>query len=185
MGTRVSRAPVDKVSMISVPRRQRSQDGCAKSVSMPCACYAYACVQLLMNVDSARTIVRVTAACARTRPNRSRVPVRAPIWTCRPMHNIDLVDSANDVRIHPSNYISMLCAVENECATGRNDCSPNADCIDTQDSYLCNCRTGYQDVSSDIQQRPGRRCLQCTCAYTRARTHSHVFSDQRMPIEHN
>lgn len=47
----------------------------------------------------------------------------------------------------------------NECETGQNDCSPDAECKDTQDSYICSCKSGYVDVSPDTVNRPGRRCL--------------------------
>lgn len=49
--------------------------------------------------------------------------------------------------------------VVDECRTGQNDCSPEAICTDTEDSYECACPTGYIDVSPDVARKPGRRCL--------------------------
>lgn len=34
-----------------------------------------------------------------------------------------------------------------ECATGRDDCSANSNCLNTPGSFECNCRTGYQNIS--------------------------------------
>lgn len=49
--------------------------------------------------------------------------------------------------------------VVDECQTGQNDCSPEATCTDTEDSYECACPAGYIDVSPDTARKPGRRCL--------------------------
>lgn len=49
--------------------------------------------------------------------------------------------------------------VVDECQTGQNDCSSEAICTDTEDSYECACPHGYIDVSPDIARKPGRRCL--------------------------
>jgi len=37
------------------------------------------------------------------------------------------------------------------------DCSPNADCLDTPESYRCKCRDDFVDESPD-RNRPGRIC---------------------------
>lgn len=50
----------------------------------------------------------------------------------------------------------------NECTTGQNDCSPQATCTDTEDSFVCACPSDYIDVSPDPARRPGRRCLRRT-----------------------
>uniref|UniRef100_A0A0N4ZF68 Transmembrane matrix receptor MUP-4 n=1 Tax=Parastrongyloides trichosuri TaxID=131310 RepID=A0A0N4ZF68_PARTI len=50
----------------------------------------------------------------------------------------------------------------NECATPglyKVDCHKNADCIDTDDSYQCKCRNGYEDLSSEYSKLPGRECI--------------------------
>ncbi|VDK54555.1 unnamed protein product [Gongylonema pulchrum] len=45
-----------------------------------------------------------------------------------------------------------------------NTCDENADCIDTQDSYTCQCYPGFVDVSSSANLQPGRVCtVQTTC----------------------
>lgn len=46
----------------------------------------------------------------------------------------------------------------NECKENRHDCSPNADCIDTAESFMCKCRDDFVDESPDITNRPGRLC---------------------------
>lgn len=51
--------------------------------------------------------------------------------------------------------------VINECGTNQHDCSPYAACIDTLESYLCQCNAGFTDVSSRYDLKPGRRCAQC------------------------
>jgi Calcium-binding EGF domain len=52
------------------------------------------------------------------------------------------------------------CQNENECAEGYpNNCDPrNAICIDTEGSYVCSCRDGFQDVNSTLPR--GTKCGQ-------------------------
>lgn len=46
----------------------------------------------------------------------------------------------------------------NECFEKRmNDCSDNAKCTDTLESYTCQCKDGFIDLSTD-KQKPGRIC---------------------------
>ncbi|KIH55926.1 EGF-like domain protein [Ancylostoma duodenale] len=48
----------------------------------------------------------------------------------------------------------------NECADPKdNDCDDNADCIDTDDSYICQCRPGFFDENTD-PQKTGRVCIE-------------------------
>lgn len=49
-------------------------------------------------------------------------------------------------------------AVLNECAEGKHDCSLNATCIDTAESFTCRCRDGFRDDSQNVVDRPGRLC---------------------------
>ncbi|KAI6194473.1 hypothetical protein M3Y96_01128600 [Aphelenchoides besseyi] len=49
--------------------------------------------------------------------------------------------------------------LSNECMTGENDCHQLAKCIDTVDSYLCECPSNYVDRSPDVQNNPGRVCV--------------------------
>ncbi|KHJ83084.1 calcium binding EGF domain protein [Oesophagostomum dentatum] len=53
----------------------------------------------------------------------------------------------------------MSTLVVDECATGQNDCSREAICTDTEDSYVCACPPTYIDLSADPVNRPGRKCL--------------------------
>lgn len=47
-----------------------------------------------------------------------------------------------------------------ECATGTHDCDRNARCIDTDESFICTCREGFNDESPDPSEKPGRVCTQ-------------------------
>ena len=37
----------------------------------------------------------------------------------------------------------LVIGTMNECILGTHDCSANADCIDTMQSYTCVCRSGF------------------------------------------
>ncbi|VDP05611.1 unnamed protein product [Soboliphyme baturini] len=51
------------------------------------------------------------------------------------------------------------CKVANECfEPGMNDCSADAICIDEPESYRCECKPGYDDLSEDKVRFPGRIC---------------------------
>lgn len=51
------------------------------------------------------------------------------------------------------------CVNENECADGfPNDCHQNAVCTDTEGSYTCSCKDGYQDFNPN--DAPGTICAQ-------------------------
>jgi len=41
-----------------------------------------------------------------------------------------------------------------ECATGANNCSPYADCLNTVDSYTCTCRAGYIGNGTSCTGKP-------------------------------
>ncbi|KRX65974.1 Transmembrane matrix receptor MUP-4, partial [Trichinella sp. T9] len=61
----------------------------------------------------------------------------------------------------------------NECAIPwMNKCSPFAECIDTPESYLCQCKHGYVDVSSTYGLPPGRQCSNTTKMCARPETNS-------------
>ena len=47
---------------------------------------------------------------------------------------------ASDPSLGPSND----CADINECISGQNDCSENADCLNTEGSFRCQCHSGYR-----------------------------------------
>jgi hypothetical protein len=48
---------------------------------------------------------------------------------------------------------------ENECANGHpNDCHRYAICTDTEGSYTCACKDGYEDLSA--KGKPGTKCAQ-------------------------
>ena len=40
--------------------------------------------------------------------------------------------------------LTELPDVENECETGEAQCDENAECIDTEEAYECECREGYE-----------------------------------------
>ncbi|CAG9540270.1 unnamed protein product [Cercopithifilaria johnstoni] len=61
--------------------------------------------------------------------------------------------AANQIR-HP---ITEICLVD-ECAAGMHDCDRNANCIDTDEGYICTCKESYIDESPDPSQKPGRVC---------------------------
>jgi len=45
----------------------------------------------------------------------------------------------------PDGYTGTLCELNvNECATGDHDCDGNATCADTDGSYVCTCKAGWQ-----------------------------------------
>ncbi|CAJ0943046.1 unnamed protein product, partial [Mesorhabditis belari] len=75
-------------------------------------------------------------------------------YTCRCA--INYLDVSFDRQNRPGRKCKRLV---DECATGQNDCSPEAICTDTEDSYVCACPATHIDVSPDTQNRPGRRCL--------------------------
>uniref|UniRef100_A0AC34QH72 Uncharacterized protein n=1 Tax=Panagrolaimus sp. JU765 TaxID=591449 RepID=A0AC34QH72_9BILA len=51
------------------------------------------------------------------------------------------------------------CLARNECENSRlNDCSPDADCIDTAEGYTCQCKSGFADISTG--GKTGRLCRQ-------------------------
>ncbi|KRZ75495.1 Transmembrane cell adhesion receptor mua-3, partial [Trichinella papuae] len=52
---------------------------------------------------------------------------------------------------------TQICLI-NECLAKSHDCDPMALCIDTPESYLCQCRVGYLDLSSD-PKKSGRVCI--------------------------
>ncbi|XP_054751327.2 uncharacterized protein LOC129257098 [Lytechinus pictus] len=48
----------------------------------------------------------------------------------------------------------------NECVSREdNDCDDNAYCINTEGSFTCQCREGFIDISLNIRDRPGKRCV--------------------------
>ena len=52
-----------------------------------------------------------------------------------------------------------------ECATGFNDCAPEARCVDEQQGYRCECPVGWQGKISRSSANPdppranGRQCI--------------------------
>ena len=51
------------------------------------------------------------------------------------------------------------CISENQCAYGfPNDCHKDAVCTNTEGSYICTCKDGYQDLNSKV--KPGTVCAQ-------------------------
>ena len=69
---------------------------------------------------------------------------------------INYLDVSFDRINHPGRKCKRLI---DECASGQNDCSPQAVCTDSEDSFACSCPPNFFDVSPDPKNRPGRRCL--------------------------
>lgn len=72
--------------------------------------------------------------------------------------------------LHSSSLLRRFSGI-NECAESRHDCSPNADCQDTPDSYKCRCRDDFVDESPDPSNRPGRVCRPALVDECRLRKH--------------
>ncbi|XP_046462148.1 uncharacterized protein LOC124208461 isoform X4 [Daphnia pulex] len=54
----------------------------------------------------------------------------------------------------------------NECgAPELNDCSPNAECINNQGSFSCECKAGFSDPYPNDPFQSGRQCNSCTRSY--------------------
>uniref|UniRef100_A0AC35UCE3 Transmembrane matrix receptor MUP-4 n=1 Tax=Rhabditophanes sp. KR3021 TaxID=114890 RepID=A0AC35UCE3_9BILA len=53
--------------------------------------------------------------------------------------------------------VTQVCLVD-ECFSKENTCSINAECTDTLEGYLCQCKQGYRDISPNIKDAPGRVC---------------------------
>lgn len=54
------------------------------------------------------------------------------------------------------------CKLQQACQVS-NDCDKNAICTNVLDSYKCQCRPGYFDVSPDPEGKPGRVCKERRC----------------------
>ena len=48
-----------------------------------------------------------------------------------------------NVLIHKTIELHFNCLDINECNLANNDCNQNADCTNTDGSYVCSCNTGY------------------------------------------
>jgi len=54
----------------------------------------------------------------------------------------------------------------NECgAPELNDCSPDAECINTAGSFTCECKAGFSDPFVNDPNQVGRQCNSCTRSY--------------------
>ncbi|CAD6188433.1 unnamed protein product [Caenorhabditis auriculariae] len=62
-------------------------------------------------------------------------------------------------RFHKRHPVTDICLID-ECSAGTHDCDPNAQCTDTDESYICSCRSGFLDKSPDQAKKPGRLCSQ-------------------------
>ncbi|VDO59525.1 unnamed protein product [Onchocerca flexuosa] len=80
----------------------------------------------------------------------------------------------NQIR-HPVTQICCkfdLCQIDenrlvDECASGIHDCDRNANCINTDEGYICTCKEGHIDESPDQARKPGRVCRPRTCLFHR------------------
>uniref|UniRef100_A0A158PBM6 EGF-like domain-containing protein n=1 Tax=Angiostrongylus cantonensis TaxID=6313 RepID=A0A158PBM6_ANGCA len=66
--------------------------------------------------------------------------------------------------VSPSGQPGRICKPRiNECSNKEKyhvDCDENAICIDTDDSFNCQCRPGFADISAAFNRLPGRRCIE-------------------------
>ncbi|KIH62811.1 calcium binding EGF domain protein [Ancylostoma duodenale] len=66
--------------------------------------------------------------------------------------------------ISRSGQPGRLCRARvNECSNKEKyhvDCDENAICVDTDDSFTCQCRPGFADISAAFNRLPGRRCIE-------------------------
>ncbi|VDK17874.1 unnamed protein product [Anisakis simplex] len=73
---------------------------------------------------------------------------------------IGYADVSEDITRKPG----RICQAEiNECldpAKYHVDCSENAACQDTAESYTCVCRPGFADISARYSLLPGRKCVE-------------------------
>lgn len=74
---------------------------------------------------------------------------------CLPRGNIYTCQCGRNEKRHP---ITDIC-LKNECLTGEHDCDRSARCIDTDESYICACQSGFIDHSPNPSERPGRVCV--------------------------
>ncbi|VDM42590.1 unnamed protein product [Toxocara canis] len=69
-----------------------------------------------------------------------------------------------DVSEDPVKKPGRICQTKvDECAEPQKygvDCSENASCQDTADSFTCVCRPGYTDISAQYSRLPGRKCVE-------------------------
>ena len=49
----------------------------------------------------------------------------------------------NDRVDHKEHVLNLFYVDVDECASGAHNCSNNATCTDTDDSYSCTCKSGY------------------------------------------
>lgn len=66
--------------------------------------------------------------------------------------------------VSPDGQPGRICKPRiNECSNKEKyhvDCDDNAICIDTDDSFSCQCRPGFADISVAFNRLPGRRCIE-------------------------
>ncbi|OZC08479.1 hypothetical protein X798_04540 [Onchocerca flexuosa] len=96
----------------------------------------------------------VPGSCDPTSPNPCDIRKREKCMP-HPSGRYHLCQCAQNEKRH---HVTGIC-LQNECASGANDCDKNARCIDTDDGYLCVCRNGYLDQSVDLVNKPGRICV--------------------------
>ncbi|EFX65766.1 hypothetical protein DAPPUDRAFT_332850 [Daphnia pulex] len=68
----------------------------------------------------------------------------------------------------------------NECgAPELNDCSPNAECINNQGSFSCECKAGFSDPYPNDPFQSGRQCNSCTRSYCNNRGECRIESGRK------
>ncbi|VDM23250.1 unnamed protein product [Wuchereria bancrofti] len=86
-----------------------------------------------------------------------------PRGSCQP-YLPNACDQRRNEECLPDDHGGFMCQcatnqnLVNECTAGTHDCDQNANCIDTDEGYICTCKDGYIDESPDQARKPGRVC---------------------------
>ena len=81
-------------------------------------------------------------------------------------------------RLLTSSFCINKLSERNECNDGSHNCSPDAECIDLPDGYLCRCKNNFVDISPNPHVTPGVKCkaLVDECARKETNTcHEHAL----------
>ena len=62
------------------------------------------------------------------------------------------MEKSYDNRYQPLSGNGFSCDNIDECATDIDDCSDNAECVDTNGSYICECGAGYELSGSSLSK---------------------------------
>ncbi|KAI3415661.1 hypothetical protein GPALN_005254 [Globodera pallida] len=107
-------------------------------------------------------------------PINIRLPAATPAGQSYKKHrDMETYETRNPIRYVTSQTPDFTCqcvagekrhpitgvCLRNECLRDEdNDCDAHAQCIDTDEGFLCVCLPGYMDNSTDQKRKPGRVC---------------------------